>query len=91
VLERFEPADPAHAHAVVFNLTTTPEAEVQGQLLAGLRDRVERLLVYLDGGAFTERFGTAPDFAERLATRRALWTRFVEQYGLKPVFLRAEP
>lgn len=87
----FKSAPDAYAHAVVLNLTTTPEAEVQGELLAGLRYRVATLLVFIDGAAFAERFKEAVDFPERLEKRRALWTRFLEQYGLKPVFLRAEP
>ena len=91
-LENFQPGEgDAAVHALVFNLSTTPEAEVQGELVAGLRDRVERLVVYVDGGAFCERFRQAPDFAGRLEGRRALWSRFVESHRLKPVFLRADP
>lgn len=91
VLAAFQPDADTHAHALVFNLSTTPEAEVQGELIAGLRDRVERLVVYLDGAAFAGRFRDTPDFAERLMNRRAAWTRFLDTHGLKPVFLRADP
>lgn len=89
-VENFTAEAGVHAHAVVFNLATTPEAEVQGMLLAGLRDRVSRLWVYLDGAAFTARFSGEPNFSTRMAGRRELWIRFLEQYALKPIFLRAE-
>jgi len=82
----------ARADVVVlpFSLSTTPEDENHGAVLAGVRDRLAavrpqaRLLVVVDEAAYGERMAGVP---ERMAERRELWRRFVEARGLTPTFV----
>ena len=64
--------------ALVFPLATTPESEVHGALLRTLAaagtERSRRLMV-LDASGFESRFRTLPEYAERLAARRAGWEK----------------
>jgi hypothetical protein len=63
--------------AVIANLAATPEAEVHGAVLrtlAGTAPRDRRVLV-LDAGAFAARFRSLPEYADRLAARRAAWEK----------------
>lgn len=85
-------ATEAHRTVLLFNLSGTPEHEVQGDAIKLLQEKVprERLLVYLDGDAFTQRFDGDPDFPSRLKTRKESWSNFLKTYGLKPVFMRAD-
>lgn len=89
----FSSAEPEpFRHVLVFNLATTPEDEVQGAAIKLLQERTanDRLLIYLDGESFVQRFGQDSDFASRLDRRKDNWTNFLQTYRLKPVFLRAE-
>lgn len=85
-------ATEAHRTVLLFNLSGTPEHEVQGDAIKLLQEKVprERLLVYLDGDAFTQRFDDDPDFPSRLTKRKESWSNFLKTYGLKPVFMRAD-
>jgi len=89
----FTPAAPeAHRTVLMFNLSATPEHEVQGDAIKLLQEKVpgERLLVYLDGDAFTKRFGGDPDFSNRLTKRKESWVNFLKTYALNPLFMRAD-
>lgn len=79
-------------HILLFNLATTPEHEVQGDAVKAMQQRTtkDRLLVYLDAESFVLRFGEDSDFEERMFKRQENWTKFLQTYGLKPVFLRAK-
>lgn len=89
----FRPATrDAFRTVLLFNLSSTPEHEVQGDAIRHLQEHIpqERLLIYLDGDAFTKRFSADPDFQERLRTRKESWANFLKTYDAKPVFMRAD-
>lgn len=67
--------------AVLFDLGSTPEAEVQGQLLTRVAAAAAGLplLVLVDEAGFVRRFGAD---AGRRAERRAAWAAFVQPLGL---------
>ncbi len=71
--ERVQPADAAW-QLVLCDLASTPEADVQGRLLAALAAR-PRLLV-CDEAGFARRFAHLP---ERLGERRAAWQRWAAE------------
>lgn len=78
---------------VVFNLSSTPEEEVQGMLLDRLDQMTRRLQrhvgieVWLDESSFSERFRAEAGFGERLQQRRAAWTRMLAKREMKPEFI----
>jgi hypothetical protein len=74
---------------LLFSLAATPEDQSHGIVIAGVRDwlagsrRHAQLLVLVDERPYSERMGAQAGFAERLATRRALWESFVSARGVK--------
>lgn len=65
----------------LFDLAATPEPEHHGRFLERLRAALPEgatLHVLVDGSAFVRRFAGMP---ERLAERRAAWTRFAQAAG----------
>ena len=81
---------------LAFNLTATPEHEVQGELLdAWLRllREVEAppLALLIDETAYHERFRSQPNFPDRVAQRRKTWSNLLQGYGLPTIFLAATP
>lgn len=63
---------------VVVNFSATPETEVHGAILRTLASTTpspERRLLVLDATAFTSRFRTLPEFADRLRARRTAWEK----------------
>lgn len=71
--------------AVVFGLAQTPEVEVHGELIAGLRDALpdgQTLLAIVDAGPYRERLADGVRGAERLAERRRSWDRVARDAGL---------
>ncbi len=85
-----ESADAA-CRVVLFSLAQTPEVEVHGELLDGIRERLDggaALVVAVDGSAYRRRLGDGGD--QRLAERRRGWDRIVEERGLEAVHLDLE-
>lgn len=79
---------------ILFNLAQTPERELQGALLDGLRPVASAGLVVLaDCSAWRERVGSGPTFAERLVEHRKAWERLAKEVGVPIVHvdLEAEP
>lgn len=78
---------------VVFNLSSTPEDEVQGLFLDRLlqmsrqSDRHADIEVWLDETSFAERFRRDSGFDERLKQRRAAWTRMLAKREMEPHFI----
>ena len=59
---------------LLFNLAQTPEAEVHGELLAGLRGGdYEELLVLLDAAGYRQRLGPGAAAEVRFKERRRAW------------------
>ena len=79
------------ARVAVFNLAQSPEQEVHGAFLEGLRGAAAsghaELLVLLDEEPYSERLGAAG--AERVAQRRRAWERLAREAGLRTASLRA--
>jgi hypothetical protein len=73
------PADSSGTNvmALVFPLAQTPEADVHGEFVEGLRERLDRagwsLLVVLEGATYRQRAGSA----DRVRERRATWDRLL--------------
>jgi hypothetical protein len=80
-----------HVVSMLFRLTATPEAEVQGALMTTLQQEsrqsrlTRRMVVLLDSSGFKERFGEGQTAQRRMAERRKAWDRLCEQQGLTPV------
>ncbi len=78
---------------VVFNLSSTPEDEVQGLFLDRLEQMTRRserhadIEVWLDESAFSERFRRDAGYDERLKQRRAAWARLLAKRDLEPQFI----
>lgn len=78
---------------VVFNLSSTPEEEVQGMFLDRLvqmtrqSQRHAEIEVWMDESSFSERFRGGAGFADRLQQRRAAWTRMLAKREMKPEFI----
>lgn len=72
--------------AVLFDLGSTPEAEVHGRLLDTLAQAAAGLprLVVVDESAFLRRFGSD---LTRCAQRRQAWQGFVQARGLQPLLV----
>jgi hypothetical protein len=72
---------------VVFPLAQTPEAEVHGEFVEGLRERLDRagwpLLVALETATYRRRVGSA----DRVRERRATWDRLLRDLGVTPIEL----
>jgi len=83
----------ADCHVLLFDLAATPETEIHGALLSGIRDWLVRaqprgqLLVMVDESGFAARRGATGGLQPRLDERRALWRRFVAAHGLEAVFV----
>jgi hypothetical protein len=80
-----------HVVAMLFRLTATPEAEVQGALMTTMQQEsrqsrlTRRMVVLLDSSGFKERFGEGQTAQRRMAERRKAWDRLCEQQNLTPV------
>jgi hypothetical protein len=72
---------------VVFALAQTPEAEVHGEFLEGLQERLHRagwpLAVVLETSTYRQRVGSD----DRVRERRATWDRLLRDLGLTAVEL----
>ncbi len=83
-------------YVIVFNLSSTPETEVQGIVARGLmtiaanHTPVSAPSVYVDGTAFMDRFGGEASYAHRLQDRKQTWTQFLKNYKIKPLFLNTD-
>lgn len=79
-------------YVLVFNLAATPENEVHGDVVRRLQERAttERVLIYVDGHSFVDRFRGDGDFGERLESRKQDWMNLLKLHEVKPVFLRAD-
>lgn len=78
---------------VVFNLSSTPEEEVQGLFLDRLEQMTRRserhaaIEVWLDESSFSGRFRDDAGYEERLKQRRAAWTRLLAKREIEPQFI----
>lgn len=78
---------------VVFNLSSTPEEEVQGLFLDRLSqisrqsERHADIEVWLDESFFAQRFRRDTGFSERLKQRRAAWRRMLAKREMEPHFI----
>ena len=73
---------------LLFNLTQTPEAEVHGRLLEGLKHWTSaggHALVLVDAAEWRERVERAPTSERRLEEHRRTWDRIARDSGLKVV------
>ena len=71
--------------AVLFALSATPERETHAALLHALAIALPKrctLRVLVDASGLRQRLATAPEAAERLAQRRATWTRLLVEAAL---------
>ena len=76
---------------LLFNLAQTPERELQGRLLEGVRARANGGLVALaDCSAWRERVGAGPTFASRLVEHRASWDELAAALGVRIVHVDLE-
>ena len=85
--------EPDHV-LVLFNLSSTPEAENHGALVAGLRRRLAGggtgIAVLLDESAYRQRLAGQAGAEGRLETRRLAWERMLGQQGVKPLAIDLE-
>ena len=78
---------------VVFNLSSTPEEEVQGLFLDRLEQMTRRserhaaIEVWLDESSFSKRFRDGDGYEERLKQRRGAWTRLLAKREIEPQFI----
>jgi hypothetical protein len=89
--------DPQTDHLIIlFNLSSTPEAENHGALVAGIQRRLKsersgaRLAALLDETPYRQRLGGQADTGARLQTRRAEWERVLAAHGLHPLAVDLE-
>jgi hypothetical protein len=77
--------------ALVFALAQTPEPEVHGEFVEGLRERLDRagwrLLVVLDTATYRQRVGGEA----RVRERRATWDRLLRELQLTAIELDERP
>lgn len=79
-------------YVLMFNLAATPENEVHGDVIRRLQQRAtaERVVIYVDGHSFVDRFKADADFQDRLDSRKQDWANLLKLHEVKPVFLRAD-
>lgn len=76
---------------LLFNLSSTPEAENQGALVAGLRRRLAEngsgagLTALLEESAYRQRLAGQPGTAHRLESRRLAWSEMLGPHGVRPL------
>ena len=79
-------------YALLMNLAATPEKETHGVALAQWRARYEagaEVWVYcLD---YAQRLSAQTDGSQRVAERKHLWTHFIQEAGLSPIFMEEAP
>jgi hypothetical protein len=79
---------------ILFNLSATPEAEIHGALVAGVRRQMVEaksgagLTILLDETAMRERVGE--DGEARVQSRRAAWETMLRQYHAAPLSLNLD-
>lgn len=75
-------------HILLFNLSSTPEAENHGAFANGIAERLAKakqgtaMAAILDESAYRQRLGGAPDSAARLAARREAWEHMLAPSGM---------
>lgn len=90
-LARANPAEDADHLLVLFNLSSTPEAENHGALVAGLQRRLAQdrsgagLTVLLEESAYRRRLGGQAGAEDRIATRRLAWETMLRPLGVAPL------
>jgi hypothetical protein len=76
---------------VVFPLAQTPEADVHGEFVEGLRERLDRvgwpLMVALETATYRRRVGSA----DRVRERRATWDRLLRDLRVTAIELASAP
>jgi hypothetical protein len=76
---------------VVFPLAQTPEADVHGEFVEGLRERLDRvgwpLMVALETATYRRRVGSA----DRVRERRATWDRLLRDLRVTAIELAGAP
>ena len=76
---------------VVFQLTATPEDEVQGQFMREIRARRPgEVIMLIDGRGFEERFGAMAEYRRRVEERRSAWRTVIRGDGFETVMLGEE-
>jgi hypothetical protein len=69
---------PADAGTVVaFSFASTPEQDVQGEVIIAIAQRASQLLVITDAFGFEDRHHALPEFPQRFAQRHAAWQRVI--------------
>lgn len=73
---------------IIFAMTATPEAEVQGAFVAEVKKTLEpgknTLRILIDTSGFEARFASN---AQRIKERRRTWSDFLDSYGLPYAFV----
>jgi hypothetical protein len=89
-LSREDPAI-ANAHAVLFTLSATPEAENHGAVITTFRDWAKRgVFVIVDESEYVSRIQSDATLQARLDERRELWRGFVRRFGVVAVVANLE-
>ncbi len=76
-LTTWQPAP--HGTVLTFSFASTPEQDVQGEVVQAVAARASELLVVTDALSFEARHGTLPEYAQRLTQRTAAWQRLLGQ------------
>ena len=76
---------------VVFQLTATPEDEVQGHFMREIRARRQgEVIMLVDGRGVEERFGSMAEYRRRVEERRSAWRIVIRGDGFGTVMLGEE-
>ncbi len=67
----------SHGTVLAFSFASTPEQDVQGEVIQQVAARASNLLVVTDALSFESRHGTLPEFPQRVAQREAAWRRVI--------------
>ena len=62
---------------LAFSFASTPEQDVQGEVIQQVAARSPKLLIVTDALGFEERHGSLPEFEQRMAQRKAAWQRVI--------------
>jgi hypothetical protein len=74
-LSAWQPA--SHGTVVAFSFASTPEQDVQGEVIREAVAKAAKLMVITDALSFEARHGALPEFPQRMAQRTAAWKRLI--------------
>jgi hypothetical protein len=74
-LDAWTPA--SHGTVLAFSFASTPEQEVQGEVIQLVNAKAAKTLIVTDALSFESRHGALPEFTQRIAQREAGWHRII--------------